>query len=317
MGYSRYRYVNFVFLATIIISYMAPFIPFASFVKNRILLLVISQIILIIPFIVYLFVTKQKYSTAIGLKKLSIPNVLLLTVFSFCLRPLMTLVNAFSRQYAVDSTAGLMIDIATQNPFLLTLVCVAIIPAIFEESVYRGAFYQEYRKMNPLGAIFFSALLFGLLHGNLNQFTYAFIMGIIMAVVIEATDSILSTMIIHFVLNGVSVVALYALPLIDENYKELLAEASQVQKFDLKVILQVNIVPVVIGCIIGYFVLVQVANNCQRLDHMRELFRSRREEDKLKRLPIPSLLTFPLVLGIAICIITIIANEILVRGVFK
>lgn len=296
---------------------MAPFIPFASFVKNRILLLVISQIILIIPFIVYLFVTKQKYSTAIGLKKLSIPNVLLLTVFSFCLRPLMTLVNAFSRQYAVDSTAGLMIDIATQNPFLLTLVCVAIIPAIFEESVYRGAFYQEYRKMNPLGAIFFSALLFGLLHGNLNQFTYAFIMGIIMAVVIEATDSILSTMIIHFVLNGVSVVALYALPLIDENYKELLAEASQVQKFDLKVILQVNIVPVVIGCIIGYFVLVQVANNCQRLDHMRELFRSRREEDKLKRLPIPSLLTFPLVLGIAICIITIIANEILVRGVFK
>lgn len=317
MGYSRYRYVNFAFLATILISYLAPLIPFASFVKNRILLLVISQVILIIPFIVYLYVTRQKYSTAIGLKKLSIPNVLLLTVFSFCIRPLMTLVNVFTRQYAVDSTAGIMTDIATQNPFLLTLVCVAIIPAIFEESVYRGAFYQEYRKLNPFGAIFFSALLFGLLHGNLNQFTYAFVMGIIMAVVIEVTDSILSTMIIHFVMNAVSVVALYALPEIDENYKELLEKANQVQKIDLATILQVYIVPVIIGCIIGYFVLVQIANNCQRLEHMRELFRNRREEDKLNRLPIRSLLTLPLVIGIAICIITIIANEILVRGVFK
>lgn len=312
----QYRLVNYVFAATIGISLLAQFIPFSTFVNNRIGLLVISQFILIIPSLAYLYVTKQKYSIAVGLKKISFPNVVLLIVFTLCMTPIMTLVNAFSQQYAVDSTTDIMKDIAAKNPFLLSLFCIALIPALFEESVYRGIFYQEYRKLNPFGAIFFSALLFGLLHGNLNQFTYAFVMGVIMAIVIEATDSILSTMVIHFVTNGLSVVLIYALPKLQEKYANLLGESNKVTEViqvSFLTVLQVYARPAIIGGLIGFVVLRQIAKNSQRLEHMKELFRHRTKEEKLSRPPIRSLLTVPLIISIVICTFNIIFNEIYIR----
>jgi membrane protease YdiL (CAAX protease family) len=208
-----------------------------------------------------------------------------------------------------------MSEIALENPFLLSLFCIAIIPAIFEESVYRGIFYQEYRKINPFGAIFFSALLFGLLHGNLNQFTYAFVMGVIMALIIEATDSILATMIIHFIINGMSVTLLYALPKMNVNYDELLEKTKEISSDSFITVLQVNGVPAIIGGIIGYMIFLQLAKNSNRLEHVNNLFSKKTRVEKSECPPIRSLLTLPLIIAIVFCIITIILSELLLRGV--
>ena len=45
---------------------------------------------------------------------------------------------------------------------------------------------------------------------NLNQFVYAAVMGMVFALIVEATDSILSTMIVHLLSNASSVMAMYA-----------------------------------------------------------------------------------------------------------
>ncbi len=311
----RFQYINYVFAFTVGIRLVADFIPFALLTKNPIWLLVISQIILILPSVAYLYFTRQRYTIAIGLKKLSLGNVFLLVGFTLCMSPIMALVNAFSRIYAVDSTTNIMSRISMDNPFLLSLLCIAVIPAVLEESVYRGVFYQEYRKINPFGAIFFSALLFGLLHGNLNQFTYAFVMGIIMAFIIEATDSILSTMIIHFTINGMSVITMYALTN-SENSEALLKQTNVTGLNNLVTVSRFYGVSALVGGVIGFMILMQLAKNHNRLEHIKRLFRPGTEEKKAYP-PIRSLISLPLVLAITFCIITIFLNEMLLRGVIK
>lgn len=307
----RFHYINYVFAFTVGIRILAEFIPFDSFIKNPIWLLVISQLILILPSAGYLFYTRQSYTMAVGLKKISPVNAFLLVGFTLCMSPVMALINAFSRLYAEDATTNVMTGITADNSFLFSLICIAVLPAVLEESVYRGIFYQEYRRINPFGAIFFSALLFGLLHGNLNQFTYAFVMGIIMAFVIEATDSILSTMIIHFVTNGLSVVALYALRNLD-YYKEIMDTTKEVSTGSVLEFVRAFGYPALIGGTIGVFIYIQIAKNNNRLEHIKGLLK-RRSMNKEFCPPIWALITPPLIVSIVFCILIIIFNEIMLR----
>lgn len=73
----------------------------------------------------------------------------------------------------------------------------------------RGVVYRAYRKKSPVLAWILSALLFGLLHMNLNQMPYAFFLGIIMVVMMEASDSLITSMCIHFFVNGISTITGY------------------------------------------------------------------------------------------------------------
>jgi membrane protease YdiL (CAAX protease family) len=140
-------------------------------------------------------------------------------------------------------------------------------------------------------------------------------MGIIMALVIEATDSILATMIIHFIINGMSVALLYALPKMNVNYDELLEKTKEISSESLLTLLQVNGVPAIIGGIIGYMIFLQLAKNSNRLEHINNLFRRKTCGEKAECPPIRSLLTVPLIISIVFCVVTIILNELYLRGV--
>ena len=54
-----------------------------------------------------------------------------------------------------------------------------------------------------------SSLYFGMMHGNLNQFFYATVLGIFMAFLVKITNSIYSSILLHFIFNFKSVIALY------------------------------------------------------------------------------------------------------------
>jgi hypothetical protein len=88
----------------------------------------------------------------------------------------------------------------------------AVIPACIEEFVFRGIFYHSYRKSGILGAALLSGVLFGMLHLNINQFIYAFFIGIIFALLVEATGSMFSSMLAHFAINTYSIIVLKLVP---------------------------------------------------------------------------------------------------------
>lgn len=89
---------------------------------------------------------------------------------------------------------------------ILAVILFALVPAIIEELVFRGAVLQGLRKFGDLKAILISSALFALIHGNFLQIPYTFLFGLLLAFVVLKTGSILSSMIIHFCANALTVV---------------------------------------------------------------------------------------------------------------
>lgn len=81
----------------------------------------------------------------------------------------------------------------------------AIVPAIVEEMLFRGAILTNLLPFGRGMAIMGSALLFGLMHGNPLQFLYTSLLGVVLGVVYVKTKSIYVCMVIHFVNNLISV----------------------------------------------------------------------------------------------------------------
>lgn len=89
--------------------------------------------------------------------------------------------------------------------FLLNVVLVAVLPAIFEELLHRGWLLSELGKVGYKKAILITSVLFGLIHFNITQVSYAFVIGIILAIVTLASKSVVPAIIIHFTNNFTSV----------------------------------------------------------------------------------------------------------------
>lgn len=94
----------------------------------------------------------------------------------------------------------------TNDPWVLVLygITIAVVPPIVEELIFRGMVLHSLRKYGDGFAIVGSALLFGLYHGNFVQMVFAFIAGLIMALVVVRTGSLWTSILIHFINNAVS-----------------------------------------------------------------------------------------------------------------
>lgn len=125
---------------------------------------------------------------------------LLIILCSYPIVALLNLISMFFVENAVAETAtGLY-----QHGFLVSMLVMALCPAIGEEFLMRGVIYRSYRKKSPVLAWILSAVIFGLLHMNFNQMPYAIYLGLIMVVMMEASDSIITPMLMHFFMNGIS-----------------------------------------------------------------------------------------------------------------
>ncbi len=89
---------------------------------------------------------------------------------------------------------------------LLLFISTAIVPAIVEEILFRGVILNALLPFGGTVAVFGSAFLFALMHGNVLQFFYTALMGIILGYVYVRTRSIWCGVLIHFFNNALSVV---------------------------------------------------------------------------------------------------------------
>ncbi|MBQ5809955.1 MAG: CPBP family intramembrane metalloprotease [Clostridia bacterium] len=92
---------------------------------------------------------------------------------------------------------------------VLTVVAVCVVPALAEEFAFRGIVLGLLRNVSEPFAVVVSALLFGLMHGNLSQIPSSFLLGLILGYAVVATNSIWPACAIHFLSNGISVVVTY------------------------------------------------------------------------------------------------------------
>lgn len=175
--------------------------------------LMLSEGIALIPSLVYLRSQKINPWKWIPHSRLKPSVVILLILFTWLIMPLIICVNAISLLF-VDNAAMGAINQMMDYPWMAAVAMSALLPALVEEFVCRGVIYHGLRHNGIWKAIFISAFLFGIMHMNFNQMSYAFVLGIILALVVEATDSIFSSMIVHFVFNSTGLMVSYLLQFI-------------------------------------------------------------------------------------------------------
>lgn len=135
--------------------------------------------------------------------------ILVILVGLLSMRAVMS-INVISMEFFhnfLDDAVGTM----GQRSLLNWLLILAVTPAVCEEFVFRGAILSEYGHVSIRKAALMNGLMFGIFHLNANQFLYAFFLGVVMVYVVSLTKSMVSSIIMHFMLNGSSAVALWYL----------------------------------------------------------------------------------------------------------
>lgn len=275
-------------------------------------LILIAQIGYALPAIWYVFRKRQPLRDSIHLRKVNFLTILLLILFAFSIMPLMTLLNVLSlliSENHIQSTVTGMLD---QTSFFICLFVIGILPAVLEEFVYRGVIYQEQRKGSIGKAILCSGLFFGLLHMNINQFSYAFVMGIILAVTVEATGSILGSMIVHATINGYSVTITKLQPYLMEKLEKVQGEAAtisaELSRKDILAMLPSYIIMAVFATAFAAFLMFLIVKYNHREEAIRQIFAGRRNMDGTKQcIPFADLY---FVLAVSIAVALMIRMEI-------
>ncbi len=85
--------------------------------------------------------------------------------------------------------------------FLLMLVGLAVLPAIFEELFFRGILLNSLSEQKNMSKIITVSLYFALYHCSVTQFAYQFIYGVLLTVLAIYSKSIIPCMITHFMNN--------------------------------------------------------------------------------------------------------------------
>ncbi|MCH5194461.1 MAG: CPBP family intramembrane metalloprotease [Oscillospiraceae bacterium] len=107
---------------------------------------------------------------------------------------------------------GFDYDIEHSLPtYLIEIFATVVLAPIGEELVFRGVVLRCSSKISQRFGIFFSAFIFGMMHGNPYQFLLGFINGIFLALIAIRTGSLIPAMICHAVNNASGAVPLIIL----------------------------------------------------------------------------------------------------------
>lgn len=90
------------------------------------------------------------------------------------------------------------------TPSMVIYAC--FLGPFMEELLFRGMILKRARRFGDRTAVAFTAVLFGLMHGNLLQFFYAASIGLILGYVAVRTSSIRYTVLMHMAINSFSTV---------------------------------------------------------------------------------------------------------------
>lgn len=174
--------------------------------------IIIGQLILVLPGIGWMRFKRVDFAETLGFQSVSWDNMKMAVCVLVCAYPAIVILNMISMFFVKNAVASVIPSVMRLGLWP-SLVIMAFMPAFNEEFLCRSILYQAYRPVSKVGGVLLSAFIFGLLHLNFNQMPYAFCIGIVFALMVEATGSVYTSMVMHFLLNGFNVGLNYYLTL--------------------------------------------------------------------------------------------------------
>lgn len=107
-------------------------------------------------------------------------------------------------QYGIDIVPDMSGVANTHLGKTVNILYTCMLAPLTEELFFRGVLLRTLAKSNQRFAIFASAFFFGLVHGNLQQFIIAFLLGIFLAHITIKHGSIIPSVTVHMFINIVT-----------------------------------------------------------------------------------------------------------------
>lgn len=257
--------------------------------------LVVSEGILMVPALFFMLLSGDNWNRILRFRKIKLSSAFMIVLFTFLIMPLVTVLNAISMFFtenALTSMEGEILDVA----FPVMLFLIGIFGPFCEEFVFRGMVYGGYVKSGSrFWAILLSALLFGLMHMNFNQAVYAFAIGILFALLMEATDSLWAPVLCHMIFNSEQVCLMYLSAKVLGFVSEQELGSMQVTQESLLVALSGYLVIAAVATPIALCALAWIAKNEGREEALKQIWVSRKEKKEY-------MVTVPLIIAIVLCL---------------
>ena len=302
--------VNWLFLTTLLVeAAVMAFMYLCSDISLGIIeSLLLSQLIVLVPAVLFLFGTKTDPGRLIAHNRPKFTTALLVVVFTFLCMPAIIAVNAFSMLFVDNAVAGLQ-SYMLSVPWWQILLMVGIIGPVSEEFVFRGVIYHGYKTSQRfVGSMLLSALLFGLTHLNFNQMSYAVLVGIVSVLLLEGSGSIFYSMLFHICINTTNVVQMLVQKAQGTimSQEESMAYIERTMQMPYKQALAVSVsvyaviaagATALAGCLL--YLIVKKEN---RVQHMQQLLHGNTGEKRTK------LISVPLVISVVLCLLYMTAD---------
>lgn len=300
---------NWAFLVTVVayflVSFLMLFLP-ESMTSNLLVTNLLLECALMLPILVFILVSKERIWEFLRFHKIKAGTVLMIALFTVLTAPLLTLVNAIS-MFWVDNEAVAMLEGYQTGgmPFWQLLLATAVIAPLCEEAACRGGFYCAYRKSgSAVKAMLLSAMVFALIHMNFNQASYAFVMGFLAVLLVEATGSLWSSILYHALFNASSSLLVYVVLKSDPQ-----AYADQEVTAELLMYGVGSYLVITAVCLpLAFAVLVWISKHEGKKGFWAEIWKGRKlkpepaqdQEGKPKK---DKLITLPLVAALILCLL--------------
>ena len=279
--------VNWIFLAMVLLNItlvVLLLVMYPVFQLGIVANLIVSQIIILVPALIGVLAGRENLIEFAGFRKFKISSALMTVLFTFLFMPLVTLINMISMCFvdnAVAAVSGEILD----TPFFVIFTLMGILGPMSEELVCRGIVYHGYKRTGTMmQALLLSSMIFALMHMNFNQAAYAFVIGVAMVLLVEATGSIWSSILVHVTFNSQQVCLMY---LVDYGEQQL-QEAQEALTTDM-MILAISVY-LVAGCVLAW-----IAKNEKREDNLRAIWKTRKFKKEGKVITVPLLIAIVIV----------------------
>lgn len=158
-----------------------------------------------IPVLAWMFRKDRKAEQEGGkhsLKKVSWKNYIFLAGISIAVAVGLNNLLLLSNLSQVSEGYQQASELLYQPSLLVQLLCVGMIIPIMEELIFRGLLFQRLKESMPAKhAVIYSAIFFGLYHGNLVQMIYGAVCGLLLAYVYEKFSSLKAPICMHILMN--------------------------------------------------------------------------------------------------------------------
>ncbi|MBZ4644855.1 MAG: amino terminal protease family [Clostridia bacterium] len=228
------RGANWLFLTTLILQFVIAFaisIPIGLLYflisqnepqENDLMnyLLIFTQIFAVfLPALLYLKFKEVDIPKVIRLKPLSLLHIILAFIIGLSGQFIAQMLNL-----PVLYLLSLLGEIPpppipiphTFSELIISLLVVALAPAVSEEVMVRGIIMRAYEIRGTRAGLIISALLFGFMHGDIKNLLGPIFFGVIFGYLVIRTGSLFAGMIAHFTNNAFAMLLAY----LEENFPE-------------------------------------------------------------------------------------------------